>query len=85
MGSQLKRWTFFGTKSTQQAANSPIGMAKVQKPLCLIPFRVNPFSHFQPLPFPSFLSLQYKELGYYGRKGKKVDIFWNKINSTGCK
>ena len=34
---------------------------------------------------PSFLSLQYKELGYYGRLGKKVDILWNKICLTGCK
>ena len=38
------------------------------------------FTYFLPLLLPSFLSLQYEELVNYGRLGKKLEIFWNKIS-----
>ena len=46
-------------------------MPQCQKPLCLIHFWVIPFSLFLPLLPPSFLSLHYKEMVYYGRLDKK--------------
>ena len=46
----------------------------------LFPFSV-PSSSF----LPQFLSLQYKEMVYYGRLGKKVGTFWSKTTITGCK
>ena len=47
-------------------------------------------STFEEFPFPifspcSFLSLQYKEMVYYGRLGKKLEILRNKISLTDCK
>ena len=53
--------------------------------LCVIHFWRVPFSHLMSLLLPSFLSLQCKELGYYGRLDKKVDIFCDKIILTRCK
>ena len=60
-------------------------MPQGQEPLCLIHFWRIPFSHFLPLQLPPFLSSQCKERVHYGRVGKKVGKFWNKISLTGCK
>ena len=46
---------------------------------------MNPFSHFLPLLLPFFLSLGYKGIGPPSMKGKKVEIFWDKISLTVCK
>ena len=46
----------------------------VRNPLVSSTFEDFPFPIFSPCSFlPSFLFLQYKELGYYGRLGKKVE------------
>ena len=52
-------------------------MPQGQKSLCLIQFWVVSFSPFSA-PAPSFLSMQYKELGYYGKQGKNVENFGTK-------
>ena len=58
----------------------------VTNPLVLFTFEEFPFPIFCPCSsLPSFLTLQYKEMVYYGRLGKKVDFFWNKISLTGWK
>ena len=58
----------------------------VTNPLVSFTLEEFPFPIFCPCSsLPSFLTLQYKEMVYYGRLGKKVDFFWNKISLTGWK
>ena len=58
----------------------------VTNPLVSFTLEEFPFPIFCPCSsLPSFLTLQYKEMVYYGRLGKKVDFFWNKISLTGGK
>ena len=85
MGGWVKRWKYFGRKPVEHAANGPIWMPQDHTPLGDIHFWRVPFSHFLPLLLPSFLSPHNKEMVYYGRLLKKVEIFLNKISLTGCK
>ena len=74
-------------------------MIRHRPDLCVMPhgrgqftFQDSPHPIFAPGSFrvfllPSFIpvSLQYKEMVYYGMLGEKVETFWDKISLTGCK
>ena len=74
----VKCWKIIGTKLAERAANGPIWMPQVQKPLCHIHLWWIPFSHFQP-PWDN------KELGLPVWYVKCCKIIGTKISRTGCK
>ena len=77
-----KKLEIFGTKSAQQAANGPVWIPQIQKPLCLILFWRNQiFPFFSPCSFLSSSFWGNKELDLPVWKVKRWTFFGTKAVS----